>query len=192
MAEKDILRFIETNEKWATVQDPQSDIMSYIKKGIQNRPAQLLQKMLFFRRLSMGLAAVLVVTVGLIIAIPHRHPTESKVIVLYPAVGNEKEVKVTAGKKTSVMHYQADNQLYITELNGQMLTYKDLKINIVRDEAKGEIPYERNIQPEEKQVMIAKMDHDDNPAANNQENELDGLYVPGLGSDLLASAKLEF
>lgn len=181
MGRQDILTFLEKDQAWARIQGPQSDIRQSLRRRTTLRQVQLQARLRFYRLLSAGLAAMLVIAAGLAFF------TARRVVVIYPASGNEQQVYLHQGSTREIMQYHADNQLYITELNGNRLAYQDLQLQIVRSSE----PLSTPADPDNTQSRLALQETEDSPYSN-EENQPEGLYVPGLGSDLLASARLEF
>ena len=98
------------------------------------------------------------------------------------------------------MDYDDQQNIYVKRVNKGKNVLSDLKITVkAREEgnqkATDSTEYQYNpndYNGNDQKIVKRTIVLEDDSSANNQDNELDGVYISGMDEQLLASAKLTF
>ncbi len=191
-----LLRFINEQESWAQIKSPDTDIMSGIRSRAIDKHQKMARALYLFKIMSASLG---VLVLALLIGLFSRTSSQSSVVLVYPAMGNEESVVLTLGDKDLEMKYDPQQKVFVKKINNGNQAVSNMKITVKSKEVQplDKSPSEylagiKNIQKQKDISMESLVIEDDARTANNQDNELDGVYIPGLDENLLASAKLTF
>lgn len=176
MHKNKIANMVKNKENWLHINEHEDNSHEIVEKIRSRNATRILELTIMLKRwkfISMGIFFVFLLSLFWII----RRPAGKTIVYVVPT--DTKPVIYSDSNKKIIFRYNAKNNFYVGKTDGKVLKIKTIK----QPGLLAQRGYSKPVLYEDNQNL---------KSGSNNDNELDGLYVPGLENSLLASAKLEF